>query len=94
MKLLTIKPSLIKGKRLTATFINGKQTIITHFGLDTGQTYLDHKDDSKRSAYIARHRPNEDWNDPTTAGSLSRYILWEKPTLYQAVRAFKMKFNL
>ena len=94
MKLLTIRPSTLKGKRLTATFINGKQTITTHFGLDTGQTYIDHKDDAKRLAYIARHRPNEDWNDPTTAGSLSRYILWEKPTLYQSIRAFKMKFNL
>lgn len=48
----------------------------------------------KREAYLARHKENEDWNDPLTAGALSRWILWEKPTLKGAITNFKKKFNL
>lgn len=32
-----------------------------HFGQKGGSTYIDHKDDAKRDAYIKRHRVNEDW---------------------------------
>ena len=28
---------------------------IINFGSDVGQTYLDHKDDKKRAAWVARH---------------------------------------
>jgi len=86
-----IKPSTRQGKRYMAVFHDG--TTI-HFGQEGGSTFIDHKDEAKRKAYIARHRVREDWNNPKTAGSLSRYILWEKPTLSQAVSAFKSKFNL
>ena len=86
-----IKPSTRQGKRYMAVFHDG--TTI-HFGQEGGSTFIDHKDEAKRKAYIARHRVNEDWSNPKTAGSLSRYILWEKPTLSQAVSAFKSKFNL
>ena len=29
-----------------------------------------------RAAYIARHRVNENHNDPLTPGALSRWLLW------------------
>lgn len=48
----------------------------------------------KRKAYLARHRENEDWSDPMTAGALSRWILWEKPNLRSAINSFKKRFNL
>jgi YHS domain-containing protein len=38
------------------TKINGKTY---HFGSEGSETYLDHKDKSKRYNYIARHRANE-----------------------------------
>jgi threonine dehydrogenase-like Zn-dependent dehydrogenase len=34
----------------------------------------------------------ETWTDPTTAATLSRFLLWEKPTLESALRAFKKRF--
>ncbi len=92
MKLVSITKSERPEKRLKAVFEDPKKT--THFGLKGGKTFIDEQDDAKRKAYIARHRPNERWNDPTSAGALSRYILWERPTLQSAIGAFKRRFNL
>lgn len=59
--------------------------------------YLESKrerDDVKRD-YISRHRPNENWTDPFAgAGIWSRYILWSKPTIEEALRLMMRKFNM
>ena len=84
------------GKRYKAVFFeNAKKVKTTHFGLDTGSTYIDHKDEDKKKAYIARHsKNNENWNDYQSAGSLSRYILWNKTSLKDSINDYKKKFNL
>lgn len=87
-----IKPSTRKGKRYMAVFHDG--TTI-HFGQEGGSTYIDHRDKAKRSAYIARHRVNEDFDNPKTAGSLARWLLWgDSTSLSENLRDFKRKFNL
>ena len=48
----------------------------------------------RRENYIARHRAREDWGDGRTAGALSRFLLWEKPTLEEALAAFAERFGL
>lgn len=48
----------------------------------------------KRQSYIARHEVHEDWTNPYTAGTLSRYILWEYPDLHQAISEYKKRFDL
>jgi len=46
-----------------------------------------------------RHKARENWQNPMSAGSLSRYILWNKPTLrasiadYKTDLIFSKKFN-
>lgn len=70
---MKIQASTKKGKRFMVTFENGK-TI--HFGQAGGKTYIDHGDKAKREAYLKRHEARENWNDPYTAGSLSRFLLW------------------
>jgi hypothetical protein len=101
MKLISIKPSTNKDKKLMATFEkdNGRQ-VTTHFG---SKGFLDYtkyyKQDpklakEKRASYLARHRVNEDWNDVTSAGALSRWILWSEPTIEQSIKKFKKRFNL
>ena len=102
MKLLSVKPSDRADKKYTATFCMcqgptkccDKERKKVHFGAKNSSTYLDHNDDSKKSAYIARHRVNENFNNPTTAGSLSRFILWNKTTLSASIADFKKRFNL
>ena len=44
-----------------------------------------HKDEDRKKRYIDRHKKNENWNNPKRAGYLSRYILWNKPTLRESI---------
>ena len=101
MKLLSIKPSTNKDKKLMATFErdNGRQ-VTTHFGSKGFKDFTIYsKQDpkvakQKKESYLARHRVNEDWNDVTSAAALSRWILWNKPTIEASVKDFKNRFNL
>jgi hypothetical protein len=86
-------------KRYTAIFYdNDKKVKTTHFGYKDkdgfGNTYIDHKNDDIKDAYIARHRVNEDFNNYMSAGSLSRYILWNKKTLRESITDYKQRFSL
>ena len=102
MKLLSIKPSDRADKKYTATFCMCKGPTAccdrerkkVHFGAKNSTTYLDHNDDSKKSAYIARHMKNENFNKPMTPSSLSRWISWNKTTLSASIADFKKRFNL
>jgi hypothetical protein len=52
--------------------------------------YTKHKDVTRRARYLKRHSGmGEDWKDPTTAGALSRWILWNKPTFKASVADYK-----
>jgi hypothetical protein len=90
---MLIQPSTRKGKRFMATYANGK---IVHFGQLGGSTYIDHGDKAKRLAYLARHGGGkENWNDPYSAGSLSRYLLWGDSTdLETNHQAFMRRFPI
>lgn len=103
MWLLGITKSDKPEKRLKATFCKcekkneckGSNHKVVHFGSKGGSTYIDHRDDEKKKNYIARHRVNEDFNNPTTAGSLAYHILWGATTsLSKNIAIFKRKFNL
>lgn len=102
-KLLDIKPSPREDKKLVATFCHckgetkccDKDRTKVHFGAKGSSTYLDHHNEKKRDAYIARHKVREDFNKPMTAGSLSFHLLWGKTTsLRENIAYFKKKFNL
>jgi hypothetical protein len=81
-----------KDKRYLATFNNGTKI---NFGLKGGQTYIDHGSKEKRDAYLKRHQKNENWDDPYTAGSLSRFITWGNSTnINKNISEFKKRFNL
>jgi hypothetical protein len=86
--------------KYVATFSKDGKTLTVRFGAYGYGDYIKyHKQDkavadTKRKAYIARHQVSENFNDPLTAGALSRWLLWEKPTLDEAMKAFKARFNL
>jgi hypothetical protein len=84
-----------KGKRLKAVFRNkeGRKKTV-QFGSATGSSFLDHKDEKVKDAWIARHRVREDWTVPDNAGSLSKHILWETTSLAKNKRLFAKKFSL
>ena len=65
------------------------------FGAVGYQDYTQHHDRLRRINYLRRHKTRENWNDPQTAGALSKWILWGESTNLQAnVRAFKRRFSL
>ena len=57
-------------------------------------TYIDHKNDTLKDNYIARHKVNENFEDFMSAGSLSRYILWNKKTFRESIADYKRRFRL
>ena len=71
-----------------------KKLKTTHFGSSGMSDYTKHKDDERKDLYLARHRANEDWNNPITAGALSRWILWSKPTISASFNDYLKRFNL
>ena len=44
--------------------------------------------------YLARHQPRENWDDPLSAGALSRWILWSANTLKEGVANYKKHFKM
>lgn len=65
------------------------------FGAKGMSDYTIHKDKERKRRYIERHSGmNENWDEPMTPGALSRWILWNKPTLEASIKDFKNKFNL
>ena len=101
MKLVSIKPSDRKEKRYVAKFClckgeskcSDREKKTVHFGFKGGSTYIDHKDDKKKDAYIARHKKDLDTKDPTRAGYLAYYLLWNKETLTDSIADFKKRFK-
>lgn len=66
---------------------------ITHFGSAGADDFTTHHDSERKKRYLDRHRKNENWNDPTSAGCLSKNILWNKPTLRASIADYKRRFG-
>jgi len=85
-------------KRFQAVFTDddNKKIKTTQFGLKNPKigTYIDHKNDKLKENYLKRHKKNENWNDFMSAGSLSRYILWNKKTFQDSLNDYKKIFKL
>jgi len=65
------------------------------FGAKGYEDYTQHHDKLRRANYLSRHRTREDWNNPKTAGSLSRWILWgDSTSLQQNLASFRKRFSL
>ena len=48
-----------------------------------------HGDERRRLNYISRHRKNEDWGDPNTAGYWSAKFLWFEKSYEQAYKKIR-----
>ena len=77
-----VQPSTNPGKKWMVTLPTGR---VVHFGGAGYDDYTTHGDVRRRRNYIMRHAPNEDWGDVSTAGFWSRWLLWQKPNLADAV---------
>ena len=96
-KTIRIEESPNKEKKLVAYFYDkdGNKFRTVHFGARGMSDFTQHKDPKRMKNYLARHAGmGENWKDPMTAGALSRWILWGKPSLRESFNDFKKRFNL
>jgi hypothetical protein len=93
IKLVSIKKSPKSDKKLRATFIiNGKERH-TDFGAAGMSDYTLHHDKERRARYIKRHTKDLRTNDPSRAGFLSMYVLWNKPTVKASITDYKKRLS-
>ena len=99
IKLISIKPLKTGNKKYEAKFEitnkNGKITKrTTKFGAKGMSDFTKHKDINRRDRYISRHKKDLRTKDPTRAGFLSMYILWNKKTFKASLADYKRRLNV
>jgi hypothetical protein len=93
IKLVSIKKSVLKNKKYTAVFeINGRKKT-THFGFKGMSDYTRHKDSARKKRYSLRHSKDLNTKNPTKAGFLSMFILWNKPTLAGSIADYRRRLS-
>jgi hypothetical protein len=94
--LIKISKSTRSGKKLMAVFedCNTDRRKTVHFGAEGMSDYTKHRDPKRKKSYESRHSKNENWNDPTSAGALSKWILWNKPSLSASIADYKRHFHM
>jgi hypothetical protein len=92
---LDIIPSKSKAKKYDAVYyFNNKKIMEISFG---AKNYIDFTIGAtvkQRNNYLRRHKDREDWTTPFSAGSLSRWILWNTNDINNNIEIFRKKFNL
>lgn len=92
--LLEFKKSDRDGKKYMVKLLKNNKQKTIHFGSEGMSDFTIHKDEDRKQRYINRHQKNENWNNPFTAGALSRWILWNKPTIQASLRDYLKRFNI
>ena len=87
---VVISPSKYKNKKYDATFSDGS---VVSFGAAGYSDFTQHKDEARKQNYIKRHQVNEDWTNIKTPGFLSRFILWNKPTIEASIRDLNARYK-
>lgn len=77
-------------KKYRAHFSDGTHT---DFGARGMSDFTKHRDESRRQRYLKRHSRNENWRNKKSAGALSRYILWNKPSLRASLADYRRRFE-
>jgi hypothetical protein len=95
MRLKTLRRSRNPEKKWDAVFEkDGKEKVVA-FGAKGYSDFTKHKNTTRKARYIKRHSGmGEHWDKPDTPGALSRWILWNKPSLKGSLRDFKKRFSL
>lgn len=94
-KLVSIGESNKPDKKMMAVFDNDGRKKTVHFGSKNMDDFTISHDKDQRDRYLKRHHAREDWTDPTTAGALSRWILWGNSiSKFKNITEYKKKFNL
>ncbi len=94
MKLISITPSTKADKKYMAIFDNDGRRKTVHFGQKNADDFTLTKNLDQKNRYQTRHRKDLETKDPTRAGYLAWFLLWNKPTLTESIRDYRQRFNL
>ena len=95
-RLLKVETSDAPTKKYRATFVddNGREKT-TQFGAKGMDDFtLTNVNEEQKERYKQRHAKDLETNDPTRAGYLAYYLLWNKKTLSASIRDYKQRFNM
>mgnify|MGYP003626882074 FL=1 len=83
----------ISPKKWEITTPEGKKI---KFGSAGMSDYTINKSQSRKNAYISRHKTRENWTKSgiNSAGFWSRWISWSQPTLTESIKYVNNKFNI
>jgi len=89
------KKYMIKHENKTTHFGSAGMRDYTLINKKSSQYYLPNRDDREkvRKAYKSRHS-NYSLASPYTAGSLSMFLLWNKPTLSASIKDYEKRYNV
>jgi hypothetical protein len=91
--LLKIKKSDKSDKKYDAVFEKDGRTKTISFGASGMSDFTKNHDEDRKNRYLNRHRNNENWNKPDSAGALSRFILWNKESIRASIDDYKKRFG-
>jgi hypothetical protein len=95
LRLKTIKKSHRPEKKFDAVFLRDGREKTISFGAAGMSDFTKHKNVTRRARYLKRHSGmGENWSQPDTAGALSRWILWNKPTFKASLADFRRRFRV
>ena len=90
--IIKLKKSNRKEKKWMV-IIDGRKV---HFGASGWSDYTIHGDKKRMERYVARHRKRENWTKSgiNTPGFWSRWLLWSKPSMNEAIQLIENNFNV
>jgi hypothetical protein len=82
-----------KSKRFMITTPEGTNI---QFGSRAHENFTIHGDEKRKTAYLKRHSPREDWTESgiDTAGFWARYLLWNEPTIDASIKDIEKRFGI
>lgn len=95
MSKIIISKSKNKGKRLKVEMFGfeGMKDHSHSFGSSTGKTFIDNATEKQKSAWIARHSVNKNWNNIHAPIFYSRMLLWNTPDFKKNIRLLAKKLD-
>ena len=91
MKLYILEESQNPSKKYSVIRLNPSLKYIS-FGQRGANDFTISRDEDKKRNYLARHKPNENWENSDTAGFWARWLLWNKPSLEESIHDIESRF--
>ncbi len=89
-KLFILRKSNKKNKRFDIIMDDHMHS----FASATGKTFIDHQDEKKKEAWIARHKGDKNYNKFHSGIHTARKLLWTEPKLKDAIKKYEKEHNV